>query len=98
MTGVDNWTGPRPALVAEDVERLLRAMDARPRGRGDRGTSGILEAFGIGRRTAYRYWPGRVEWIELDGHRIPFLCRPGRRPVQLASRREDFATLAEKLR
>lgn len=98
MTGLDNWTGPSPTLVAEDVERLLRAMDARPpRTYGyDRGTRGIADGFGIAIRTVYRYWPGRVEWVEVDGYRIPFLCRAGCRPVLLDSR-DKRGRLAEKL-
>lgn len=88
MIGRDSFTGPLPSLIAEDVERLIRAMDARPpRFAGyTRGTEEIMRGFSISRRTLYRYWPGRVEWVEVDGYRIPFLLRPGLPPVVLESR------------
>lgn len=100
MIGRDNFTGERPALIAEDVERLLRAMDARPprRGGAPRGTAGIAEAFGVHPRTLYRYWPGRVEWVEVAGWRMPFLVRPGYRPVLLDARSGARPSLAEKMR
>lgn len=97
MIGRDNWTGPRPALVAEDVERLHRAMSARPQlAKQDRQTRDVADAFGISLRTIYRYWPGRVEWVSVDDHRCAFLCRPGYPPVALDTA-AGSARLADKL-
>lgn len=99
MTGLDFRTGPTPGLVAEDVERLLRAMDSRPMyGRRRSGAGDVARGFGLSVKSVYRYWPGRVEWVEVDGYRVAFLCRPGFRPVLLRSRREPRpASLDEKL-
>lgn len=89
MIGRDNFTGRKASLVAEDVERLQRAMDARPvLSAGDRRTAELVDGYGISRRSLYRYWPGRVEWVEVDGYRFAFLIRPGRRPTLLSTRRD----------
>lgn len=80
MIGCDNFTGRYPSLVAEDVERLIRAAATTPK-------QALAEAYGVSIRTVYRYAGARVEWAEVDGYRVPFLCRPGLRPVVLDVRR-----------
>lgn len=100
MIGLDNYSGPAPALVAEDVERLIRAMNARPPHCGSisRGTQGIVDGFGISLGTLYRYWPGRVEWVVVAGSRLPFLVRPDMTPVLLESRGTPRGRISDKLR
>lgn len=84
MIGLDNRTGPMPALLAKDVERLIRAANTtRP--------AELARAYGISVRSVYRYRSSRVEWVEVDGHRIAFLCRPGHPPVVLATRSRRVA-------
>lgn len=84
MIGLDNLGGPTPALLAEDVERLIRSVAS---GTPRKVVAGV---FGVSERTVYRYAGARIEWVDVDGWSVPFLCRPGRRPVVVDSRRHQW--------
>lgn len=82
MTGLDNLTGPVPSLDDHDLGRLLRALAA--------GTpvAACARAFGVTRRTVYRYRGARLERVQVGNHELVFVVyADGRPPVQVSQRR-----------
>lgn len=81
MVGVDNFTGRRPSLVAEDVLRMQRMMRAGHR-MGD-----VARQFGIHVRSAYRYRHAVVHEVEVAGYRLAFIVwEPGTPPRPIDTR------------
>jgi hypothetical protein len=83
VIGLDNAIGPRPCLVAEDVERLQRYLAA------GFSTRQVAITMGIHRRTAYRYRHARIEYVQAFGQCWALLLwRPGAEPRIIDQRQE----------
>jgi hypothetical protein len=83
MIGRDNLTGQRPSLVAEDVERIQRYLEA------GCTTRQVAVTMGIDRRTAYRYRHARIQYVHAFGRRVALLLwRPGAEPRIIDQRQE----------
>lgn len=81
MIGVDNRTGPQPALVARDIRRIHRLKAA------GATVPQIAEVMAVSKRTVYRYLESYLVTKVVAGHALTFLVRPGRQPVLLTERR-----------
>lgn len=63
------------------MARLLSALAAGAKPRA------LAEAYGIDRRTVYRYRKAHLESVQVAGHWFTFLVVPGKRPTLLTRRR-----------
>jgi hypothetical protein len=80
VIGVDNRTGPRAALIVEDI-RAIHAM----RSQGSTAPE-IARSYGVSVRTVWRYLAASIVHTTIAGHPMTFLVYPGRRPVLVDSR------------
>lgn len=88
MVGLDNHTGPRAALLAEDVLRLQRSLAAGTR------LEDAARAFGVSIRTVQRYREAKLEQAVVAGHLLTFIVwRPGDVPHPLETRRRTGRTI-----
>lgn len=93
MIGLDNHTGPVPALTARDIAQIqaMRAMRPRP------SAGEIGRAFGVTSRTVYRYLQAELVTAYVAGWDLTFLVRNGQRPVLLEGRPAPVTESEERL-